>query len=373
MQMQLERVELPAPRALGVDVVRIGKGNKYCIVVSDLDLERPVWVGEGGRKATDLDQFFQSLGENQSGAIEVVVVDTWKPFCTSVAKNAPQAQIVYDKFHILRHLSKALDEVRRSEYKRLRGEEGIFVQGQFYSLLSKRENLKLEGGQALKKRVNANRRVHVAEILKDTFSQLWDYQSEVDALAFFQHWKQGLKRQQLEPYQNFVELVEANWEGIAGYFSAGTSIKPGLVEEINNKIFQLPQQADEPSNAADFRLQILCAFLPALPTSEDTSAALVPEPDNARAPVSLLAWLNLLCHMLPQVRSGIVVQIEEGHCQPSPRLLATTIGAHRLASASSVCGRDPGGAACAGGLVRPAPAPRWAVVWGGSDRTCGSC
>jgi multidrug resistance efflux pump len=328
MQLQLERAELTVPRALAIDVVRIGKGNKYRIVVSDLDLGRPIWVGDSGRKEADLDQFFQTLGENQSGAIEVVSMDTWKSFRSSVVKNSPQARIVHDKFHVLRHLSSALDEVRRSEFKRLRGEQGVFVRGQFYSLLSKRENLNLEGGQALKKRLSANRRVHAAEILKDTFSQLWDYQNAVDALTFFEHWKEGLKRQRLEPYLRFAEYVESHWEGIAGHFDSECGIKPGLVAEINTRIHALTQSGSEPGAGETFRLQVISAFLPPLPASADASPApphpadtlplLVVEDGNATVRLSLQGWLKLLCHMLPQVGCGIVVLVEEGLCQPDP-------------------------------------------------------
>jgi multidrug resistance efflux pump len=313
MQLQLEQVELPAPRALGIDVVRIGKGkgNKYRIVVSDLDLERPIWVGDGGRK-TDLDQFFGTLDDELCAGIEVVVMDTSRSFHASVVKNAPQARIICHKFHVLRHLSGALNEVRRSEHKRLQ---------------SMGENLELEGREALKERINATPGVLAAQVLKDSFSQLWDYQNEADALTFFERWRQGLEHQQLESYQKFATLVESNWKSIAGDSSAANGVKPGLVEAIHHRIRLLPQHPDDPNDAANFRLQILCAFLPPLlasttspasPVDEDASVPVVHESVNGTALLSLQGWLDLLCHMLPEVRSGIVVQIEAGQCQADP-------------------------------------------------------
>ena len=112
-------------------------------------------------------------------------MDMWKPFRNSVIHNAPNARIIFDKFHIMRHLSKALDEVRRGEYKRLSGKDRSYIKGQRYTLLSRRENLSLDGRRALKKLLQANRRLNTAYILKEAFGQLWDYRTERGARAFF--------------------------------------------------------------------------------------------------------------------------------------------------------------------------------------------
>ena len=84
-------------------------------------------------------------------------------------KNAPNARIIYDKFHIMRHLSKALDEVRRREYQRLSGKDRSYIKGQRYTLLSRRENLSLDGRRALKKLLQANKRLNTAYVLKESF------------------------------------------------------------------------------------------------------------------------------------------------------------------------------------------------------------
>ena len=151
MQKQVDLAGLPAPRAIGIDEISIRKGHNYRVIVSDLDRGRPIWVGGEGRKEADTDLFFKALGEQKSARIELAAMDMWKPFRNSVMNNAPQARIIYDKFHIMRHLSKALDEVRRSEYKRLSGQDRSYIKGQRYTLLSRRKNLSLDGRRALKK------------------------------------------------------------------------------------------------------------------------------------------------------------------------------------------------------------------------------
>ena len=191
MQKQVELAGMPAPRAIGIDEISIRKGHNYRVIVSDLDRGRPIWVGGEGRKEADIDLFFQALGENKSARIELAAMDMWKPFRNSVMNNAPQARIIYDKFHIMRHLSKALDEVRRRD-KRLRGKDRSYIKGQRYTLLSRRENLNLDGRRALKKLLQANRRLNTAYVLKETFGQLWDYRTERGARAFFERWKDSL-------------------------------------------------------------------------------------------------------------------------------------------------------------------------------------
>jgi transposase len=88
---------------------------------------------------------------------------------------APQAPILFDKFHIMRHLGEALDQVRKKEYARLSGKHLRYIKGQKYTLLSRKENLTLEGRQALKTLLRANKRLNAAYLLKESFGQLWSY------------------------------------------------------------------------------------------------------------------------------------------------------------------------------------------------------
>ena len=217
MQKQVDLAGLPAPRAIGIDEISIRKGHNYRVIVSDLQRGRPIWVGGEGRKEADIDLFFKALGEQKSAHIELAAMDMWKPFRNSVMKNAPNARIIYDKFHIMRHLSKALDEVRRREYQRLSGKDRSYIKGQRYTLLSRRENLSLDGRRALKKLLQANKRLNTAYVLKESFGQLWDYRSERGARAFFERWEDSLKWQRLEPYRKFAKLIESHWDGIASY------------------------------------------------------------------------------------------------------------------------------------------------------------
>lgn len=264
MQEQVEKAGVPAPRAIGVDEIYIRKGQ-FRVVVSDLERGRPIWVGGTGHKEVDLDAFFTFLGAKKSKKIKLAVMDMWVPFRNSVKRNVPEAKIIYDKFHIMQQLSKAMDEVRRQEYKRLLGKDRSFLKGQRYTLLSRRENLTLSGRQSLKKLLSLNKRLNKAYLLKESFGQLWEYKRAGWALAFFKKWKEALKWQRLAPYEKFAKMIERHWSGLMAYCEEENKPPMGMVEGLNNKIKVLMRKAYGYRDDEYLYLKIVASFLPPLP------------------------------------------------------------------------------------------------------------
>ena len=261
MTEQLRRTGVPGPRVIGIDEVSIRKGHTYRIVVSDLVRRRPIWFGGVDRSCESMDMFYQWLGSKKSAKIELGVMDMWKAFEKSMRKNAPEAAILYDKFHVIRHLGKALDTVRKEEYRRLAGKDRSFIKGQKYTLLSNRENLGLDGRRALKKLLKANRRLNTAYLLKESFGQLWDYGTEGWARRFFDNWKESLKWRRLEPYKKFAEMIERHWDGIAAYCKTENKVSLGFVEGLNNKIRVIQRRAYGLRDQEYLRLKILTCML----------------------------------------------------------------------------------------------------------------
>ena len=119
MRAQIERAGTPAPRAIGIDEISVRKGHNYRIVVSDLIRKRPIWFGGDDRSEASMAQFYDWLGPEKSSKLRLIVMDMWRPFRNVARDKAPQAAILFDKFHIMRHLGAALDKVRKAEYARL--------------------------------------------------------------------------------------------------------------------------------------------------------------------------------------------------------------------------------------------------------------
>ena len=115
MRAQLAKAGTPGPKAIGIDEISIRKGHTYRIVVSDLVRGRPIWFGGEDRSEKSMAMFYQQLGPKKSRGIGLAV-------------------ILFDKFHVMRHLGEALDQVRKAEYARLSGKDRRFIKGQKYTL-----------------------------------------------------------------------------------------------------------------------------------------------------------------------------------------------------------------------------------------------
>ena len=263
MTEQLKRAGNPRPNIIGIDEISVRKGHDYRIVVSDLQKHRPIWFGGVDRSEASMDEFYGFLGKSKAGKLRLAVMDMWKAFRNSTNRHAPQAAILFDKFHVLRHLSEALDRVRKQEYARLSGRNRKFIKGQKYALLSHPENLTGDARKNLKLLLAANKRLNTAYVLKESFAQLWDYSREPWARKFFENWRGQLKWQRLKPYERFAELIDRHWDGIAAYCHPDNKVALGFVEGLNNKIRVIQRRAYGLHDEEYLKLKILTCTLPA--------------------------------------------------------------------------------------------------------------
>lgn len=264
MQEQLRLAGPPSPHVIGIDEISIKKRHTYRIVVSDLEAKRAIWFGGDGRSEKDMDQFYVFLGKEKSQKTRLAVMDMWQAFRNSTQANAPQAAILFDKFHVLRHLGDALDKIRKAEYARVTGPKRKFIKGQKYVLLSHKENLSPAGRKSLQLLLKANKRLNTAYLLREEFDQLWNYKSEPWARKFFENWKAQLRWQRLKPYEKFAGMIERHWAGIAAYCKPENKVALGFVEGLNNKIRVIQRRSFGLRDEEYLRLKILTMNLPEL-------------------------------------------------------------------------------------------------------------
>ena len=264
MRAQLKRAGTPGPHSIGIDEISVRKGHSYRIVVSDLVRKRPIWFGGSDRSEASMAAFYDWLGPKKSRKIRLAVMDMWKPFRNVTKDKTPRAAILFDKFHVIRHLGEALDKVRKAEYARLSGKDRRFIKGQKYNLLSRHENLTLEGKRSLKILLAANKRLNTAYVLKEAFGQLWDYGREGWARRFFDNWRASLKWQRLGPYERFADMIDRHWDGIAAYCKPENKVSLGFVEGLNNKIRVFQRRAYGLRDEEYLRLKVLTCMLPPL-------------------------------------------------------------------------------------------------------------
>ena len=247
--------------AIGIDEISIRKRHRYAIVVADLVQQRPIWLGGQGRTEQDMQLFFDAMGIERYKTIRLAVMDMWKPFRNVTLRQSPQAQIVFDKFHVMKHLSDALDMVRRSEYKRVNEKERRFIKGQRYTLLSHKANLDIDGRRSLRILLKANKRLNKAYILKESFGQLWDYNNPTWARKFFENWKAQLRWQRLEHLEKFAAMIERHWDGVISYCQPENKVSLGFMEGLNNKIRVIQRRSYGIKDQEYLMLKVITSFI----------------------------------------------------------------------------------------------------------------
>jgi transposase len=221
-------------RFLGVDEIYLGRRDKFLTIVSDLDTGEPLWAGRD-RKRETLDRFFaEALPPVYRRAVRAVCVDMWEPFTQSVRTHLPHVRIVYDKFHVLRHVTDALDETRRAEFFRQGGAARALWRGKRWLLLRAWGNLERDERHQLRELLALNRRLAKAHLLKEQLAHLWDYTYEGAAWRFLTAWVRALRWQRLPAFDKVAQLLSRHLDGILAY--CYVKVPFGKVEAINGNI-----------------------------------------------------------------------------------------------------------------------------------------
>lgn len=249
---------------IGIDEVHLGAMG-YRIVVSDLDQRRPIWIGGHDRKQASLETFFSFLGKEKCEKITLGVMDMWKPYWAALKSFCPNADVVFDKFHVVAKVGEAMDTIRRNEYARLNGKDRKFIKGQRYNLLANRGTLTKSGKQELDQTLKANKRLYTAYVLKEDFDRLWSYKSSTWMTKFWTSWKNSLKWKRLEPFQKVARMVDEHWEGIVSWCKEENHVPLGFVEGLNSRIRKIQAQGYGYKDFDHFDLKILTCMLPEAP------------------------------------------------------------------------------------------------------------
>jgi transposase len=220
-------------RHMGVDEIFWKKGA--CLtVVSDLQASEPIWAGPERRKET-LDRFFaERLPPRRRRAVRAVCVDMWKPFLQSLREHLPRAAIVFDKFHVMKHVNGAVDETRRQEFFRQKGHLRAVVRGKRWLFLTRWSHLTKAKRWQLNEAFALNRRLFKAYFLKEQIERLWGYTYEGAAQRFFTDWVRSLRWQRMPAFQKLAALLTRHLEGILNY--CRHKVPFGVVEAINANI-----------------------------------------------------------------------------------------------------------------------------------------
>jgi transposase len=194
------------PRRVGIDEKAITKGHTYVSTVSDLVKGTVEYIADG-RTEKSLFEYFAPFTVEDVAGIEAVAMDMWKPFFNTVMRCVPGAKdkIVFDRFHIVAHMHKAVDQVRRAECKRLRAEGDTTLVKTRYLWLTAPERLDEDRAADFKALQSMKLKTARAWGIKEMLRELWACSTRKEAMVFYKRWHHWATHCRLRPgvCQNF--------------------------------------------------------------------------------------------------------------------------------------------------------------------------
>jgi transposase len=218
---------------LGIDEVSRRKGHHYLTIVYDLQRGVLLWVGENRSEQT-LTRFFTELGHRRARTIQVVCLAMGQAYLKAVHLHAPNAQVLFARFHLVPHLKRAVDEVRRSERRRLSGQEKTSFKRTRFLLLKNPWNLRTDERERLSTLLRWNTPIVRAYYLKEAFQLFWSYRQPARAEEHLRRWMHAAMRSRLQPFQEFVQRLRAHRDGVLAW--TPLRVSNGALEGMNNKI-----------------------------------------------------------------------------------------------------------------------------------------
>ena len=238
---------------IGIDEISRKRGHVYHTQVYDLIEKRLLWSGED-RTSETLEVFFDYLGKDRCERIEAVCCDMWAPYVDAIKNRLPNALLVFDKFHIVRHLLDAVDTVRKEEAQKLKSEDPELLKKSRYIWLKNPWNLTDKQRVRLSDLEKLNLKINRAYLLKEAFRKFWDYSYKAWAKKYLVQWFWWATHSRLKPMRDFAWMIRRHQDDILNYFKV--PIDNGAVEGLNNKAKAISHRAYGYRTAETFKLAL---------------------------------------------------------------------------------------------------------------------
>lgn len=204
-------------KSIGIDEIAYHKGMKYATLVYDLDRGCVVWVGKGKQKKTIEEFFTNHLSKYQRERIKWASCDMSETYIDAIKTHCPNAKLVLDRFHIVKGLNTAMDEVRKEQWRESSKFERRALKGLRWLLFKHSRNRTREDTHVLNELRKGNQRIYRAWVLKDEFEQLWNYVSVGAAERFLKNWITAALRSRLEPLKRYARTLRKHFKHVIAY------------------------------------------------------------------------------------------------------------------------------------------------------------
>jgi len=223
-------------KTIGIDEISYAKGHKYATVVYDLDRSCVVWIGAGKGRET-IDRFFsEALSNHQKAQIKWACCDMSEAYMGAIKAHCKNATLVLDRFHIVKKLNEAVDEVRKEQWRNASKKDRKALKGLRWLLYRHSSTRSPEATRTLKQLEKLNRRIYRAWRLKDEFEQFWEYKAPWAARQFLKSWTTTAMRSRLDSIKRFVRMIREHAEDIIAFVDTRLT---NAVSEGLNRIIQI--------------------------------------------------------------------------------------------------------------------------------------
>jgi transposase len=246
--------ELEALSHVGIDQKSFRSGQSSISLLTDLKQSRVLDVVEGRTQAA-AEALWDRLSAEQRQQIEAVAVDMWEPFMKASQAQAPQAELVHDKFHVAAHSNEAVDQVRRAEHKELMAAGDETLKGSRQLWLYNPMHFSDEQAASFAALKDSGLKVARAWAAKELFTKLWTYRYEGSARRFFKQWFGWASRSRLKPLIKVAKRLKSHLENILTYLRH--PITNAVTEGLNSKIQMIKSNARGFRSFDNYRIRIL--------------------------------------------------------------------------------------------------------------------
>lgn len=204
---------------LGIDEKAVAKGHNYVTLVNDLDRGTVEFIADDRKKAS-LDAYYESRTLRQRAGIRAVAMDMWEPYIRSTRAYLPRAdgKIVFDRFHIMKHMNEAVDAVRKAEHRCLQAEDDDTLKRTKYLWLFAEENLPECYEDWFAQLKTLKLKTGRAWAIKEALRHLWSYQRKGWAQRYWAEWYYWATHSRLPPVVKVAHMLHSHLDSVLTYF-----------------------------------------------------------------------------------------------------------------------------------------------------------
>jgi len=245
----VDNLDLSKVVKVGVDETSSTRGHHYVTLFVDMDTSKVIFVTKG-KNADTLQAFKEHLEAHKANSDQILEFssDLSPAFISGIAKYFPKAHITFDRFHVMKLLNTAVDEIRRSEQvqeKELKSSRYVWLKNP--KNLTAKEQKKLDS--LSDKKLKTGR----AYRMKLLFQELFTYDEERAILAL-KKWYVWAMHSRLEPMKAFAKTLKKHWDGIVRWFK--TNLTNGILEGLNSLVQAAKARARGYRSVEYFKLMI---------------------------------------------------------------------------------------------------------------------